>query len=92
MEFQADEEGHYECHISLKSGHDLRILVIEATVVAKERLTQIEFKTQAIKPLTQNIPVVSWKVCQQPLDCERNMCVTSVSEVHSCNIVMGCFE
>ena len=59
IRFHADKEGQYECHIQLKSGHDMRIIVIESTVLAEGKLAQIEFKTQAIQPLTQNIPVVS---------------------------------
>lgn len=50
--------GQYECHVILRSGYDLRTVYIEATVTAEERFTQIEFSTQAIRPLTQNIPVV----------------------------------
>ena len=42
----------------MKSGYDVRIIVIEATVTSEEQLTQIEFRTQAIQPLTQNIPLV----------------------------------
>lgn len=36
----------------------MRIIVVEATVIAEGRLAQIEFKTTAIQPLTQNIPLV----------------------------------
>lgn len=59
VHFQADKEGHYECRVLVKSGYDLRIIYIESTVSAKEKIIQIEFNTQAIRPLTQNIPVVS---------------------------------
>lgn len=58
VHFFADKEGQFECRVALKSGYDLRTLYIEATVTAEERFTQIEFCTQAIQPLTQNIPVV----------------------------------
>ncbi len=60
VEFHAEREGQYECHIHMASGYDVRTFVIESTVLAKERLAQIEFKTQAVQPLTQNIPVVSY--------------------------------
>ena len=59
VQFHAETEGHYECHILLRSGYDMRTICIEATVTAEEKLTEIEFHTQAIQPLTQNIPVVS---------------------------------
>lgn len=58
VKFHADMEGQYECRVLLRSGYDMRTVYIEATVSAKEGLTQIEFHTQAIQPLTQNIPVV----------------------------------
>ena len=59
VQFYADREGQYECHLHLKSGYDLRTIIIEATVTAEQRVTEIEFKTQAIQSLTQNIPVVN---------------------------------
>lgn len=59
VQFHADTEGQYECHVLLRSGYDIRNIYIEATVTAEEKLTEIEFHTQAILPLTQNIPVVS---------------------------------
>ena len=59
VQFYADKEGQYECHLYLKSGYDLRTIIIEATVTAEQRVTEIEFRTQAIQSLTQNIPVVS---------------------------------
>ena len=60
IEFQADQEGLYECHMLLKSGYDIRTIIIEASVSADEHPTQIEFRTQAIKAITQIIPVVSY--------------------------------
>lgn len=62
IQFHANREGQYECHILLKSGYDLRTIVVEATITTEERLMQIEFKTQAIQSLTQNIPVVSQSI------------------------------
>lgn len=59
IRFQADREGQYECCVFLRSGYDLRAIYIEATATAEERFTQIEFNTQAIQPLTQNVPVVN---------------------------------
>ena len=58
VQFCANTSGQHECQILIKSGYDLRTIIIEATVSSKERHTWIEFHTQAIQPLTQNIPVV----------------------------------
>ena len=42
----------------MKSGLDIRVLIIEATVFPKDNQAQIEFKTTATLPITQKIPVV----------------------------------
>ena len=68
VHFQADKEGHYECRILMKSGYDLRMIYLESTVSAKEKSIQIEFNTQAIRPLTQNIPMV--RKCFSALCCD----------------------
>lgn len=58
IHFYADRAGQYECHLYLKSGYDIRTIIVEATVTSEQRVTEIEFRTQAIQSLTQNIPVV----------------------------------
>ena len=58
VRFHAEEEGQYECHVVLRSQHDIRVLVIEGTVMARGRHAQLEFSTPAMQPLTQEIPLV----------------------------------
>ena len=64
VEFHAEEEGQYECHVVLRSEHDIRVLVIESTVMARGRHAELQFNTPAMQPLTQDIPLVS---------CERGL-------------------
>ena len=59
VQFQAKEPGQYECHMVLTSTHDIRVFVIESTVMAQGSLAELEFCTAALKPLTQEIPLVS---------------------------------
>lgn len=59
VRFHAEEEGQYECHVILRSQHDVRVLVIESTVMARGRHAQLEFSTPAMQTLTQDIPLVS---------------------------------
>ncbi len=59
FEFQCPVEGQYKCHVILKSGLDVRLLVFEATVLPKDKKAQIKFETNATQPLTQKIPLVS---------------------------------
>jgi len=59
VRFHADEEGQYECHMVLQSEYDIRVLVIESTVQARGRDAELEFKTPAMQPLLQEIPLVS---------------------------------
>ena len=63
--FCAEKEGQYECHLVLRSEYDVRTLVVESTVMALERATELEFRTPAMHPVTQEIPVVrgSSSVC-----------------------------
>ena len=61
VRFHAEEEGQYECHVTLRSQHDVRVLVIESTVMARGRHAQLEFSTPAMQPLTQDIPIVSMR-------------------------------
>jgi len=61
VKFSCSTEGQYECHILLKSGLDIRLLVIEATVIPSNSQAQVAFKTNATIPLTQQIPVVRFK-------------------------------
>lgn len=58
VEFHGTVAGQYECHIMMKSGYDIRTVVVECTVLNEGQIAQIEFKTKAIQPLTQNIPMV----------------------------------
>ena len=39
--------------------YDVRVVIIESTVLSTGKLTELEFKTKALLPLTQNIPLVS---------------------------------
>ena len=57
--FLAEEPGQYECHIVLTSTHDVRVFIIESTVMARSKCAELEFTTAAMQPLTQNIPLVS---------------------------------
>ena len=59
VRFHADEEGQYECHVVLQSEHDIRVVVIESTVLAQGRHAELEFKTPAMQPLMQELPLVS---------------------------------
>ncbi len=56
--FTAEEAGQYECHMILRSEHDVRVVVIESTVMARGRHAELKFHTTAMLPLTQDIPVV----------------------------------
>ena len=58
VEFCAENEGQYECHVVLRSKYDVRILVIESTVLARGRHAQLEFHTSAMQSVTQDIPLV----------------------------------
>ena len=58
LRFTAESEGQYECRLVLKSPLDVRVLIIESTVLAASRHTEVEFKTKAMVPLTQEIPLV----------------------------------
>ena len=59
IEFRADVPGQYECHITLRSKYDVRVYIIEATVLEKGRYATLEFDTRATEPITQRIPIVS---------------------------------
>ena len=59
VDFCAEKEGQYECHLVLRSGYDVRTLVVESTVMALERATELEFHIPAMQAVTQEIPVVS---------------------------------
>ena len=39
--------------------YDVRVVIIESTVLPAGKHAELEFKTKALLPLTQNIPVVS---------------------------------
>ena len=58
VKFLTDEEGQYECHVVLRSEYDVRVVVIESTVMARGRHAELEFRTPALKPLLQEIPLV----------------------------------
>ena len=59
IKFLAESEGQYECRLILKSVHDVRVVMIESTVLATGRHAQLEFKTKAMLALTQDIPLVN---------------------------------
>lgn len=63
IEFRAKIPGQYECHITLRSKYDIRVYIIEATVLEKGRYATLEFNTRATEPITQQIPIVSMHVC-----------------------------
>lgn len=56
--FGADIPGQYECHITLQSKYDVRVYIIEATVLEKGRYATLEFDTRATEPIIQQIPIV----------------------------------
>ena len=56
--FHAESEGQYECRLVVQSPFDIRVLIIESTVLAASRHTEVEFKTKAMMSLTQEIPLV----------------------------------
>ena len=58
IKFLAKSEGQYECRLILTSLYDVRVIVIESTVLATGRHAQLEFKTKSMMPLTQDIPLV----------------------------------
>ena len=58
IQFHADSGGQYECRLILKSLYDIRVIIIESTVLAMDRHAQIEFETKATVPVTQDIPLV----------------------------------
>ena len=58
LEFRSEVPGQYECHITLHSKYDVRVYIIEATVLEKGRYATLEFNTRATEPITQQIPIV----------------------------------
>ena len=59
VQFRAEEPGQFECHVTLTSAHDVRVFIIECTVLCRGRQAKLEFTTTAMQPLTQDIPIVS---------------------------------
>ena len=59
VRFHSEEPGQYECHLILASAHDVRVFIIESTVMARGQCAELEFTTTAMQPLTQDIPLVS---------------------------------
>ena len=57
--FVSEEPGQFECRVVLRSAHDVRVFIIESTVLERGREVQLEFTTTAMQPLTQDIPIVS---------------------------------
>lgn len=57
--FYSDEDGQYECHVVLRSNYDVRVLVIETTVLARGRHAHLQFDTHALQSVTQDIPLVN---------------------------------
>ena len=76
VQFHAEEPGQYECRVMLTSAHDVRVFIIESTVMARGRYAELEFTTTAMQPLTQDIPLVSEMSAStrvQFLICEEHM-------------------
>lgn len=67
VQFYSEVEGQYECFIMLRSNHDIRVLVIETTVLARGRHAHLEFNTHAMQPITQDIPLVNPSTADWPL-------------------------
>ena len=63
VRFHAEDPGQYECYVTLSSAHDVRVFVIESTVMSRDRFAELELCTAALHPLTQDIPLVSRAVC-----------------------------
>ena len=63
IRFHAEDPGQYECYVTLSSAHDVRVFVIESTVMARGRFAELELCTAALQPLTQDIPLVSKATC-----------------------------
>ena len=59
VQFRAEKPGQYECHVTLTSPHDVRVFIIESTVMARGWHAQLEFTIAAMQSLTQDIPIVS---------------------------------
>ena len=59
VEFMSEEVGQFECQVVLRSPHDVRVFIIESTVMERGSEVELEFTTTAMQPLTQDIPIVS---------------------------------
>lgn len=75
IKFHAEFEGQYECHLVLKSMYDIRVVIVESTVLSTDKHTELEFNTKALLPLTQNIPLVRYSYCYQPSYSTFHLCL-----------------
>ncbi|CAI8033560.1 Cilia- and flagella-associated protein 47, partial [Geodia barretti] len=57
--FVSEESGQFECRVVLRSSREVRVFIIESTVLERCREVQLEFTTTAMQPLTQDIPIVN---------------------------------
>ena len=57
--FVSEESGQFECRVVLRSSREVRVFIIESTVLERCREVELEFTTTAMQPLTQDIPIVS---------------------------------
>ena len=57
--FVSDTPGQFECRVVLRSDREVRVFIIESTVLERGREVVLEFATTAMQPLTQDIPIVS---------------------------------
>jgi hypothetical protein len=67
VQFCAEKPGQYECHVTLTSPHDVRVFIIESTVMARGWHAQLEFTIAAMQSLTQDIPIVNPSTVEWPL-------------------------
>jgi hypothetical protein len=54
--------------VVLRSAHDVRVLIVESTVLVRGRGAWLEFTTAATQPLTQDIPIVNPSTVEWPLE------------------------
>ena len=59
VEFVSESPGQFECRVVLRSAREVRVFIIESTVLERGREVSLEFTTTAMQPLTQDIPIVS---------------------------------
>ncbi len=75
VRFHAEFEGQYEFHLVLKSTYDVRVVIVESTVLSTDKHTELEFNTKALLPLTQDIPLVRYYHYYQPSYSTFHLCL-----------------